>query len=385
MQIEIIQNIPQKKYSDLVYQQTISKETEKEKSIKLKKQRIQFILKNIFNKININNKKIFFEKWRKLFEVLNVEKKFKENVLIKDYQNTDFSIDEGTKISKNKDETIHYNKDEYDINDEKKAKKDEVNDKRMEIQKEVHDESIKIQEEKQQNITQKQNDKTEDINLSNSKTTKSKKDIKDKDITSKKETQIKEYMKEPNITKENIKIKDSNNLQNVNKDFEKIQNKIEYLKEDEKNSEEIEEIEYEETKTVTRIIRIEREKIKNEKAKELTQNDENKEIKKTNKNLLEILDYILNKKNKKKLIEGLKWISRIKTLKILTRNIPIYFEDYNLAHYFSLWRENTAFDTMNKTKKIQNFFKKYLKIKKKNTRNNLNDLLKNILQKKNKK
>jgi hypothetical protein len=294
MEIEIIQHIPKKTYPDFTYLQTISKETVKEDSIKLKKQLLQFFLKNLCNKINKNNKKFFFEKWKKLFEGLNSVTQLKENKIIRDAQITDFSIVEGTKIYKNEDQPIDY-KNEYEINDEKKEKKDEGNDKIIEIQNEAQDEFKRIQEEKQQNIIQKKNDKGEESNISNGKTTKTKKDTKNKDLTSKKDNQIKKFIKD--TTKENMKIKDNNNLQ----DFEKFQNKNECLKQDENSNEEMEEIEYEEIKTVTRIIKIEREKIKNEKSKELTQNDDNKEIKKTSKNLPEILDYILNMKNKKKI------------------------------------------------------------------------------------
>ena len=111
---------------------------------------------------------------------------------------------------------------------------------------------------------------------------------------------------------------------------------------------------------------------------------ENKKSNLKVENLYNKLVNIFDKKNKKKLINRLIWISRIKSLKILTRNIPIYYEDYNLSKYLSLWREKTSFDTMNKTKKIQKFYKNYLGIKKIKEKNNINDLLKNILHRKQK-
>ena len=376
MEIEIIQHVPQKNYSKFIHQQTISKGNIKEESFKLKNQLLQFILNNIFNKINKNNKKIFFEKWRNVFKILNDAK---ENDIIKNYEKKKLPIAEDMNIYKQEDVTQFHNTNEYNNNDEKKEKKDEINDKIMENQKEGHEEFKVIEEEKQQSVTQNKNVQAEYNDSSNRITTKTKKDKKDKDRISKKQpNQINEFINEPNITKEKIMINDNNKLENENKDLKKMQNKKQYLKGDESSEDEIEESEFEEIKIVTRIIKIEREKIKKEEFKLLPDKDLNKAIKKTNKNLPQILDYIFNKKDKKKLIEGLKWISRIKTLKILTRNIPIYYEDHNLSHYFTLWRENTAFDTMNKTKKIQNFFKKYFTIKKKNTRNNLNDLQKNI-------
>ena len=111
---------------------------------------------------------------------------------------------------------------------------------------------------------------------------------------------------------------------------------------------------------------------------------ENKKYNLKVENLYNKLVNIFDKKNKKKLINRLIWISRIKSLKILTRNIPIYYEDYNLSKYLSLWREKTSFDTMNKTKKIQKFYKNYLGIKKIKEKDNINDLLKNILHRKQK-
>ena len=100
--------------------------------------------------------------------------------------------------------------------------------------------------------------------------------------------------------------------------------------------------------------------------------------------IIETIGSIISKIYKNKLINRLIWISRIKTLKILIRNMSVYFEDSNLLHYFNIWRENSSFEMIKKTKKIQKYFKYYFGIKKNNEKNYLINLLKNILQKKQK-
>ena len=83
------------------------------------------------------------------------------------------------------------------------------------------------------------------------------------------------------------------------------------------------------------------------------------------KTLIKIINSVISKIYKTKLINRLIWITRIKTLKILIRNISIYYEDSNLFHYFNLWREKSSFEMLKKTKKIQKYYKYYLGIKKK--------------------
>ena len=100
--------------------------------------------------------------------------------------------------------------------------------------------------------------------------------------------------------------------------------------------------------------------------------------------LIEKINSIISKNYKKKLINRLIWISRIKTLKILIRNMSVYFEDSNLIHYFNIWREKSSFEMIKKTKKIQKYFKYYFSIKKNNKKIYMINLLKNILQKKQK-
>ncbi len=64
--------------------------------------------------------------------------------------------------------------------------------------------------------------------------------------------------------------------------------------------------------------------------------------------------------------------------------MSVYFEYSNLLNYFNIWRENSSFEMIKKTKKIQKYFKYYFGIKKNNEKNYLINLLKNILQKKQK-
>ena len=144
-------------------------------------------------------------------------------------------------------------------------------------------------------------------------------------------------------------------------------------------------------KILTIIEKYNKSKNENIKLNDLEKNETKKKIMETDsdkinksKTLIKIINSVISKIYKTKLINRLIWITRIKTLKILIRNISIYYEDSNLFHYFNLWREKSSFEMLKKTKKIQKYYKYYLGIKKKNEKYYMSNLLKNILQKKQK-
>jgi hypothetical protein len=317
--------------------------------------------KNKVQKITENG---FKEEIPSVITEKEMQKKSEEIKHKKQYKEKDNIISTQKEIVSSKENKEDVKK----INKTEKNLKQELNNLQQNLQTsqiliEKRDEKEKKKEEK--NIPKKQKliDKEEKVN-----------EVKSEETTEEKIK--KEQTKEEGEKKENIKRKEE---------------------------EEFEDVEYEEVKTITRIIKIERERIKDseyrekediklkkdiknkeEKGSQTERKKKRKKIKKEQKNLPEIIDDIFNKRDKKILFNGLRWISRIKALKILTRNIPIYYEDHNLSKYFLLWRKNTAFDTMNKTKKIQQFYKNYLEIKKNKKENNKYDLLKNILQRKQK-
>ena len=94
------------------------------------------------------------------------------------------------------------------------------------------------------------------------------------------------------------------------------------------------------------------------------------DIVKTNKatELYKVLTKLYIKKPRYKLINAMKWLMRIKALKILFREISETLNGYYYPIYFSRWKERTAKDTFTKIVNIQKNYKKYLKYKS-NSRN----------------
>ena len=94
------------------------------------------------------------------------------------------------------------------------------------------------------------------------------------------------------------------------------------------------------------------------------------------------IDRKANNDNRRQLLNGLRWIGRIRTLKFLLREIAQYNIDKNLGYYFEKWRENSAYQTMLRIVKIQKWIRPLLIALKKKRALRKKDLLKNILRNK---
>ena len=115
--------------------------------------------------------------------------------------------------------------------------------------------------------------------------------------------------------------------------------------------------------------------------------NQDERLKERDENLLCLCDSILNKvdkDNKNHLIEGLRWIGRIRTLKFLLRELSQYYKDKNLGYYFEKWRQNSALKIMNKILVIQKWIKPILLSLHKKRAERKNNLLKSTLQRKQK-
>ncbi len=77
----------------------------------------------------------------------------------------------------------------------------------------------------------------------------------------------------------------------------------------------------------------------------------------------------------------MKWLMRIKALKILFREISETLNGYYYPIYFSRWKERTSKDTFTKIVNIQKNYKKYLKYKSNSNNINIDKFLRKYLHK----
>ena len=107
------------------------------------------------------------------------------------------------------------------------------------------------------------------------------------------------------------------------------------------------------------------------------------DIVKTNKatELCKVLTKLYIKKPRYKLINAMKWLMRIKALKILFREISETLNGYYYPIYFSRWKERTSKDTFTKIVNIQKNYKKYLKYKSNSNNINIDKFLRKYLHK----
>lgn len=98
-----------------------------------------------------------------------------------------------------------------------------------------------------------------------------------------------------------------------------------------------------------------------------------------NKKLCDTLEKILVRKPFNKLINGLRWISRVGSLKNIIPKLKQKLRDRTLPKYLQQWKENTWDDKINKVTSLQNWYRNRLANKNIKEKHRANEILANLI------